>query len=89
MYSPSIITTEPSFLPDSQINDSNHSWLPLGESLKGMPCLVKIPPIADEGLIQFTSLVEDSSLIRSSKLGAQNDGHPVVFWSKPNPQTGN
>jgi len=87
MYSPSVNTPEPSFLPDSQINESNHSWLPLGESLKGTPCLVEIPPIADEGLIQFTFLDEDSSLILSSTLGAQNNQHALVFWSKPNPQT--
>ena len=87
MYSPSGTAPEPSFLPDSQNSEHDHSLPSLGELPKGTPCLVEIPPIADEGLIQFTFLDEDSSLILSSTLGAQNNQHALVFWSKPNPQT--
>ena len=83
MYSPSIITTEPSLLPLPVAKGLISSTLTLDSFSEGTPCLVEIEPIITSGLLTFTNFEYDTSLILNSSLSAQTSSYISIFWSNP------
>ena len=84
MYSQAIIATEKAFHPLPSGNNRFNLLLPLHSFFGGAPFLVEVPPCSGLGPINLNTYDQDSSLILDSKLSAQTNYHPLVFWSKPN-----
>lgn len=83
MYHSRATHSKEAFLTSASQRETVDSPLPAGNFLKGTPCLVEILPCPFDGLLEFTSPFKDLSSITDSTLGAQNNQHAQIFWSKP------
>ena len=83
MYHSPAIHSKEAFLTSASQRETFDSPLSAGNFLKGTPCLVEILPCPFDGLLEFTSPFKDLSSITDSTLGARNNQHAQIFWSKP------
>ena len=82
MHTPKLTTAEPVVLFLAKEPEQYSFLLPVDHFPEGTPCIVEIPSGKITGLIEFTSLEQESSLTSDSSLGAKSNYQLETFWSK-------